>query len=59
MNLIFMSKGPRRLSRDLCLRVSPVQREFLEKYAEKNNIGICAAVRDTIDEKMKREGVTS
>lgn len=51
--------GPRRLSQDVSLRISPAQREFLEKYAEKNDIGICAAVRDSIDEMMKNEDLTS
>lgn len=48
----------RKFTADVAFRVTPAQREFLEKYAEDNDMGICKAARVCIDEKMKNEGLT-
>jgi len=53
-----MPKGSRRFSEDLAMRISPAQRDFLEKYAEERDIGICKAARYCIDAMMKKEGFT-
>lgn len=45
----------RRLNRDIGVRVTEEQREFLEKYAAETDTGICAAVRFCINKVMKSE----
>lgn len=54
-----MSRGKRVYTDDLAFRVKPAQREFLEKYADDHDMGLCQAARFCIDEMMKREGLTS
>lgn len=51
-----MSRRCKRFDAELSFRASALHRNFLEKYAEKHGIGICAAMRDCIDEMMKIEG---
>lgn len=45
----------RRFGKDLTLRCSEEQRDFLEKYARENDVGICAAARYCINKAMKSE----
>lgn len=45
----------RRYSKDLALRLSEEQREFLEKMAATKGCGICEAARICIGSEMARE----
>lgn len=49
-------RGLERLMDAVSFRVSPSQREFLEKIAEERNVGLCEAGRIVIDEAMARAG---
>ena len=49
----------RRFTKDLALRCSEEQRDFLEKYARENDVGICAAARHCINTAMKFEKAMS
>lgn len=49
-------RGLERLMDAVSFRVSPSQRAFLEKIAEKHNVGLCEAGRIIINEAMNRAG---
>jgi hypothetical protein len=46
----------RKYNRDLALRISEDQREFLERYAEANRLRFCEGVRAIIDAAMEKRG---
>ncbi len=52
-------RSKRRFAYDVCFRVTTEQREFLEKYAWENKIGIGEAGRAGIDLLMEKDGATS
>jgi hypothetical protein len=46
-------KNPNRLNDAVSYRVSAAQRDFLERIADKYNVGLGAAARIVLDEIMK------
>jgi len=49
-------KREKRMCDAISFRVLPEQREFMEKIAEKHNVGLCEAGRIIIDDAMARAG---
>lgn len=49
-------RGLERLMDAVSFRVSPSQRAFMEKVAEKYNVGLCEAGRIILDEAIARAG---
>jgi hypothetical protein len=49
-------KREKRMCDAISFRVLPEQREFMEKLAEKHNVGLCEAGRIIIDDAMARAG---
>ena len=42
-----------RMTDGLCFRTSPGQRQFLEQYAEEQNVSLCEAARRVLDAGIK------
>jgi hypothetical protein len=52
-------RSKRRFAYDVCFRCTSEQREFLEKYAWENGVGLAEVGRACIDLLMEKEGATS